>query len=74
MVQEYKNSDLDLFKKINLSNPKDVFLKKKLKNKLKPDDYENFNYSKKEILKFKNLEEGLTQIKSKKTLKIFLIK
>ena len=71
MVQEYKNSDLDLFKKINLSNPKDVFLKKKLKNKLKPDDYENFNYSKKEILKFKNLEEGLTQIKSKKNSQDF---
>ena len=29
MVQEYKNTDLDLFDKINLSNPKDELLKKK---------------------------------------------
>ena len=71
MVQEYKNSDLDLFKKINLSNPKDIFLKKKLKNKIKTYNYESFNYSKKEIIKFKNLEDGLTQIKSKKNSQDF---
>ena len=29
MVQEYKSSDLDLFDKIDTSNPKDVFLKNK---------------------------------------------
>ena len=28
MVQEYKNTDLDLFDKIDLSNPKDELLKK----------------------------------------------
>ena len=31
MVQEYKSSDLDLFDKIDTSNPKDVFLKNKSK-------------------------------------------
>ena len=29
MVQEYKNTDLDLFDKIDLTNPKDELLKKK---------------------------------------------
>ena len=29
MVQEYKNTDLDLFQKIDLTNPKDELLKKK---------------------------------------------
>ena len=29
MVQEYKNTDLDLFDKIDLSNSKDELLKKK---------------------------------------------
>ena len=66
MVQEYKSSDLDLFDKIDTSNPKDVFLKNKSKNKLMPDNHESFNYSKKEILKFKNLEDSLTETKSKK--------
>ena len=28
MVQEYKNTDLDLFQKIDLTNPKDELLKK----------------------------------------------
>ena len=31
MVQEYKNTDLDLFDKIDLSNPKDELLKKNKK-------------------------------------------
>ena len=29
MVQGYKNTDLDLFQKIDLTNPKDELLKKK---------------------------------------------
>ena len=29
MVQEYKNTDLDLFQKIDLTNTKDELLKKK---------------------------------------------
>ena len=66
MVQEYKSSDLDLFDKIDTSNPKDVFLKNKSKNQLMPDNHKSFNYSKKEILKFKNLEDSLTETKSKK--------
>ena len=66
MVQEYKSSDLDLFDKIDTSNPKDVFLKNKSKNQLMTDNHESFNYSKKEILKFKNLEDSLTETKSKK--------
>ena len=28
MVQEYKNTDLDLFQQIDLTNPKDELLKK----------------------------------------------
>ena len=66
MVQEYKSSDLDLFDKIDTSNPKDVFLKNKSKNQLMPDNHKSFNYSKKEILKFKNLEDSLTETKSRK--------
>ena len=66
MVQEYKSSDLDLFDKIDTSNPKDVFLKNKYKNQLMPDNHKSFNYSKKEILKFKNLEDSLTETKSRK--------
>ena len=30
MVQEYKTSDLDLFNKIDLHNPKDLLLKNKI--------------------------------------------
>ena len=44
MVQEYKNSDLDLFDKIDLTNPKDLFLKDKLKNKNKNDKFKEFKY------------------------------
>ena len=66
MVQEYKNSDLDLFDKIDISNPKDVFLKYKFKDQSISDNYQSLNYSKKEILKFKNLEDSLTKTKSKK--------
>ena len=46
MAQEYKSSDLDLFDKIDTSNPKDVFLKNKSKNQLMPDNHKSFNYSK----------------------------
>ena len=38
MVQEYKNTDLDLFQKIDLTNPKDELLKK---NKIGSSQQEN---------------------------------
>ena len=40
MVQEYKNTDLDLFQKIDLTNPKDELLKK---NKVGSSQQENNN-------------------------------
>ena len=40
MVQEYKNTDLDLFQKIDLTNPKDELLKK---NKIGSSQQENNN-------------------------------
>ena len=47
MVQEYKNTDLDLFQQIDLTNPKDELLKK---NKIGSSQQENnnikFNYLK----------------------------
>ena len=50
MVQEYKNTDLDLFQKIDLTNPKDELLKK---NKRGSSQQENsnikFNYLNHEI-------------------------
>ena len=67
MVQEYKNTDLDLFQKIDLTNPKDELLKK---NKVGSSQQENnntkFNYLNHEISKFENLESHLSQDKSKK--------
>ena len=67
MVQEYKNTDLDLFQKIDLTNPKDELLKK---NKIGSSQQENnnikFNYLNHEISKFENLESHLSQDKSKK--------
>ena len=67
MVQEYKNTDLDLFDKIDLTNPKDELLKK---NKIGSSQQENnnikFNYLNHEISKFENLESHLSQDKSKK--------
>ena len=66
MVQEYKNTDLDLFQKIDLTNPKDELLKK---NKIGSSQQENnnikFNYLNHEISKFENLESHLSQDKSK---------
>ena len=40
MVQEYKNTDLDLFQQIDLTNTKDELLKK---NKLGSSQQENKN-------------------------------
>ena len=40
MVQEYKNTDLDLFQQIDLTNPKDELLKK---NKIGSSQQENNN-------------------------------
>ena len=36
MVQEYKNSDLDLFQKMNIQDPKDNFVNKKKRRKIIP--------------------------------------
>ena len=73
MVQEYKNTDLDLFQKIDLTNPKDELLKK---NKIGSSQQENnnikFNYLNHEISKFENLESHLSQDKSKKLNDILL--
>ena len=67
MVQEYKNTDLDLFDKINLSNPKDELLKKnKIGSSQKENNNIEFNYLNHEISKFENLESHLSQDKSKK--------
>ena len=45
MVQEYKNTDLDLFDKINLTNPKDELLKKnKIGSSQKENNNIKFNY------------------------------
>ena len=46
MVQEYKNSDLDLFQKINIEDPKDNFVNKKKKIKSSNDHKKlGFNYA-----------------------------
>ena len=37
MVQEYKNSDLDLFQKMNIQDPKDNFVNKKKRIKSSSD-------------------------------------
>ena len=67
MVQEYKNTDLDLFDKIDLSNPKDELLKKnKIGSSQKENNNIEFNYLNHEISKFENLESHLSQDKSKK--------
>ena len=66
MVQEYKTSDLDLFDKIDLQNPKDLFIKNKSINQHSHKTSKSFKYSNQEINKFKNLENNLNQNKSKK--------
>ena len=66
MVQEYKTSDLDLFDKIDLQNPKDLFIKNKSINQHSHKTPKSFKYSNQEINKFKNLENNLNQNKSKK--------
>ena len=46
MVQEYKNSDLDLFQKINIQDPKDNFVNKKKRIKSSNADKKlGFNYA-----------------------------
>ena len=67
MVQEYKNTDLDLFQQIDLTNPKDELLKKnKIGSSQKENNNIEFNYLNHEISKFENLESHLSQDKSKK--------
>ena len=66
MDQEYKTSDLDLFDKIDLQNPKDLFIKNKSINQHSQKTSKSFKYSNQEINKFKNLENNLNQNKSKR--------
>ena len=75
MVQEYKNSDLDLFQKINIQDPKDNFVNKKKRIKSSNADKKlGFNYALQDVNNFKNIENTLTNDKSKKMRVFFLIK
>ena len=72
MVQEYKNSDLDLFQKINIQDPNDNFVKKKKRIKSSNTDKKlAFNYALQDVNNFKNIENTLTNDKSKKNESIF---
>ena len=72
MVQEYKNSDLDLFQKINIQDPKDNFVNKKKKIKSSNSDKKlGFNYALQDVNNFKNIENTLTNDKSKKNESVF---
>ena len=72
MVQEYKNSDLDLFQKINIQDPKDNFVNKKKRIKSSNADKKlGFNYALQDINNFKNIENTITNDKSKKNDSVF---
>ena len=72
MVQEYKNSDLDLFQKNNIQDPKDNFVNKKKRIKFSNADKKlGFNYALQDVNNFKNIENTITNDKSKKNESVF---